>query len=204
MNELKQEILRARRALSASEILVKSKNVVSRFLQKLDLSQKNLGLYRALPGELSLLSLEKVFSSTAQLSFPKITNSTSRSMEFYLGQNIGDPESWKKGPYGILELGEGATQVSASALDVIFVPGVAFGRSGERIGMGKGFYDRFLARPEIRALRVALVFDFQLRDSISQNAWDQAVDLIFSESDEIWLPRAHAWLRAQKALQVES
>jgi 5-formyltetrahydrofolate cyclo-ligase len=76
---------------------------------------------------------------------------------------------------------------------LIIVPGVAFGRQGERLGMGGGFYDRFLARiPDV--IRVVLAFDFQLLDELEQQHWDQPVDWIVTETEEVRNERAEAWL----------
>ncbi len=55
-------------------------------------------------------------------------------------------------------------------IDLILVPGVAFDRQGRRLGRGKGFYDRLLARTP--ALKVGVCFDFQLLDHIPVEAHD--------------------------------
>lgn len=65
------------------------------------------------------------------------------------------------------------------AADVIVVPGVAFDLEGGRLGMGGGYYDRFLA--EVPAPRVGLAFEMQLVDKLPMSAHDQRVDLIVTE-----------------------
>src|SRR5690606_12000189 len=91
---------------------------------------------------------------------------------------------WQPGRYGILEPRASIPGEDQPPLDVIFVPGVAFGERGERVGMGKGFYDRMLSRyPD--ALRIALAYDFQILPQVTENPWDARVDWIFSERREI-------------------
>lgn len=73
-------------------------------------------------------------------------------------------------------------KVAIAELDLIMVPGVAFDRSGGRMGHGFGFYDRLLenARPETPL--VALAFDCQLFDAIPVASHDVFMDKIITES----------------------
>lgn len=63
--------------------------------------------------------------------------------------------------------------------DLIVVPGVAFDRKGNRIGRGKGYYDRFLCKhPNIR--KIGICFDFQLVDEVPTEENDIRMDDIIS------------------------
>jgi 5-formyltetrahydrofolate cyclo-ligase len=71
-------------------------------------------------------------------------------------------------------------------IDLIAVPGLAFDRRGFRVGRGKGFYDRFLAQREVRAIRIALCFHEQLLcEPISVEAHDVPVDIIVTDKEII-------------------
>jgi 5-formyltetrahydrofolate cyclo-ligase len=84
---------------------------------------------------------------------------------------------------GALRFGD----VPVGEIDVMVVPGRAFGEHGERIGRGRGCYDRTLAGLPRggRPVRVALAFDVQLFPALPQEPWDQRVDWIVTEKREI-------------------
>ncbi len=89
-----------------------------------------------------------------------------------------------RGAFGIQEpAGSVAKICSPSVLDLIVVPGVAFGVDGGRIGYGGGYYDRFLERH--KAQRVAVAFDFQVLETVPQNRRDSRVNKIITEKRTI-------------------
>jgi len=67
--------------------------------------------------------------------------------------------------------------------DVVIVPGVAFDRSGNRLGMGGGFYDRFLST--VTTPKIALAHAFQIVDAVPVNSHDRRVDLIVTPDEVI-------------------
>ena len=75
-----------------------------------------------------------------------------------------------------------AKQVKAQELDLIMVPGVAFDRSGARMGHGKGYYDKLLQHARPDAPLVALAFECQLFPEIPTAAHDIFMDTIITES----------------------
>ncbi len=101
------------------------------------------------------------------------------------------------GAFGIWEPRADLPALDLNEAQMILVPGVAFGESGERIGMGAGFYDRTLASVQ-QGLRVALTFDFQLFPSLEQNPWDCSMDWIVTEKREMRNSKANAWLNGMK------
>ena len=59
------------------------------------------------------------------------------------------------------------------------MPGVAFTADGARLGMGGGYYDRFLVQSSART--IGLAFEMQIRTALPQRPHDQRVDMIVTE-----------------------
>ena len=68
-----------------------------------------------------------------------------------------------------------------SEIDFFIIPGVAFDRLGNRLGYGKGCYDRFLADARPNAVRVGLAYDFQVCPNIPKDPQDQPMDALVTE-----------------------
>jgi 5-formyltetrahydrofolate cyclo-ligase len=70
----------------------------------------------------------------------------------------------KKNHYNIPEPIDGI-EISNDKIDVVFVPLLAFDKLGNRVGYGKGFYDRFLWSSKPETLKIGLSF-FEAEDKI--------------------------------------
>lgn len=68
------------------------------------------------------------------------------------------------------------------SIDVVVVPGVAFDHDGNRIGYGKGYYDRFLYGLRRHTAKVGFSFNACMVDEIYKQEWDVPVDVIFTET----------------------
>lgn len=66
-------------------------------------------------------------------------------------------------------------------IDLVIVPGLAFDRKGNRLGRGKGYYDRFLRRVSSKTLKIALAFECQIFEAIPHGPDDVPMDLIVTE-----------------------
>ena len=66
------------------------------------------------------------------------------------------------------------------SLDLVLVPAVAVDREKNRMGYGKGCYDRFLA--DMDCVKAAVCFDFQVTDSLNTQPHDVKMDYIITES----------------------
>ena len=64
---------------------------------------------------------------------------------------------------------------------IVFVPGVAFDPLGNRLGRGRGYYDRILSGLPVSARFVALAYEFQIVPLLPVEAWDRQVHYIVTE-----------------------
>jgi 5-formyltetrahydrofolate cyclo-ligase len=112
---------------------------------------------------------------------PKINKHT-KSMEVY---RIKGFEDLDKGYFGILEPNEDCREVPADNIDLILLPGLAFDRSGTRIGYGRGFYDRYLTKCKAYVPKIALSYDFQVASKLPSNEFDIKVDAIITNKEII-------------------
>lgn len=93
---------------------------------------------------------------------------------------INGTNDLKKGAYGISE----PSVIQPAAIedtDVILVPGLAFDRSGGRMGFGKGYYDRLL--DNTRCIKIGLCYDFQLHNTIPTQSHDVMMDFVVTEKE---------------------
>ncbi|KAJ3875021.1 hypothetical protein F5051DRAFT_72672 [Lentinula edodes] len=127
------------------------------------------------------------------LFVPKVTQDG--AMEFLKVENQNDLDALPSGKWGIREPSyesDAGPRVNAmeAGLDLILVPGVAFDRSMSRLGHGKGYYDRYIARyiasGRPRPLLVALALREQLLDStIPVGEHDCKMDMIITPEEVI-------------------
>jgi len=80
-------------------------------------------------------------------------------------------------PYGLWQPIRGAP-IPVDLIDLVIVPGLGFDEQGNRLGRGRGLYDRFLARPQFRGVICGLGFEDQLVDSIPARAHDRKVHML--------------------------
>jgi 5-formyltetrahydrofolate cyclo-ligase len=85
------------------------------------------------------------------------------------------------GEFGILEPKPGAIRPAApDQIDGVLVPGLAFDETGNRLGRGRGYFDRLLR--EMRGVRIALAFDFQILTEVPAEAHDARMDFVVTET----------------------
>lgn len=179
--QLRAEIRRQRREFAPAARARANRTIHSR-LESLPLWQRAgcVQTYVSLPPEVDTHALiRRLLHAGKRVAVPRVA-----------AENLLQPyfiTAWadlQTGAFGILEPRlDSAQRATAETFDLVLVPGLAFDRAGNRLGAGKGYYDRFLAA--ITAPKIALAFAFQLVEQIPIAPHDQSVDMIVTEEELI-------------------
>jgi 5-formyltetrahydrofolate cyclo-ligase len=132
-------------------------------------------LFASLSGEPDLLPLVQGFPDK-RFAFPRVIG---EDLEF---RHLSDPKDLFKSQFSVREPDpEVCPLVDPSTADQIFVPGLAFDRHGYRLGRGRGFYDRFLARLPSRIRVNGVFFSIQRVRPLPVEPHDIPLHYIFTE-----------------------
>ncbi|MBQ0043720.1 MAG: 5-formyltetrahydrofolate cyclo-ligase [Bacteroidales bacterium] len=133
-------------------------------------SARTILLYCALPDEVATAEFIARWNGRKRIAVPLVVGDNLVLKEY-------DPALMKPGYAGIMEPMEEARTVDPSEIELAFIPGVGFDRSGNRLGRGKGFYDRLL--PSLNCPLIGVCRDFQIvEDGIPADPWDRKVDKV--------------------------
>lgn len=104
-------------------------------------------------------------------------------LRLFLLSSLGELE---QGTFGILEPRESLRslqekRIEPQELDLLAVPGVAFDRSGGRVGHGRGYFDRLLQQVRPAAFSIGLAFECQVFEEVPMDAHDVPLDGIVTE-----------------------
>lgn len=132
-----------------------------------------VALFCALGDEPDTLPVLRRWAQHKRLAVPRVEGDR---MRFYLY----DPATLCPGAFGIAEPGPGAVRCDPAQIDLIVVPGVAFTRGGGRMGRGRGYYDKYLAQPDVRAVKVGVCYAHQVVEALPAEPHDVAMDCVIS------------------------
>ncbi|MBR2889502.1 MAG: 5-formyltetrahydrofolate cyclo-ligase [Oscillospiraceae bacterium] len=170
--ELRAMIRQKKRAMSAEQIAEKSRRLGALFADS-EAYRRAKTIYGYLPYNQEVRTvpmLERALAEGKRVAVPKIFGD--EMLFIYLE----DLSQVAKGYSGIPEpVEDGPVADDETAL--VLMPGLAFDPSGNRMGYGGGFYDKFLAK-EPNHPTVALCYDFQVLEHLETQEHDIPVDLV--------------------------
>jgi 5-formyltetrahydrofolate cyclo-ligase len=143
-------------------------------------------LFLSAPGEIETAPLlDLAFRQGKRVFLPRVEGEIAR---FYRVRSADGP--WQTGAFGIREpLVEGPERIEEfppgsgwnGGAVVLAAPGMAFDRQGNRMGHGRGYYDRFFARLDslgLPCVRVAFCLEQQIIPQVPVESWDKRMNAI--------------------------
>ena len=173
---LRRMLIRARNGLTPAERAERSARAVERLADsEVFRAAKTVMIYDHVGGELSLDSLlTHPASAGKQFCYPLCVSRTEMIAMI--------PGAWQSGAYGIREpVRELSREVAPEELDLVVCPGTGFDPACNRMGMGGGYYDRYLPRC-VRAHIVLVAFEVQKVPALPVDPWDRSVEQVFTEA----------------------
>lgn len=178
---LRRFYLAQRRSLPPAVIAQQSTAIAQNVSRFVSLSEaKTIMCYAAMRDEVQTKDIcTMILEAGKQLCIPYIYDLQAGLMDAVYVRNFSDLTIEA---YGILSVKAEVREVVApETIDAIILPGVAFDRTGNRLGMGAGFYDRFL-RLAPQALTVGLAFSCQIAAALPCLPHDDPVEYVITEA----------------------
>lgn len=184
---LRREKNAARDGLSTQKRQEQSLAICRRILQTPEYrNARTVMLYKAVKGEVRLATLEGANEALPEQErkiflYPLCIENHQMLAVLPASSDAG-ASSWKKGAFGIPEpVLERGRAFDPQDIDLVIAPCVSFDEQFIRLGMGGGYYDRFLPRCKNASVMLA-AFSCQRADAIPAQAWDVPATCIVTEN----------------------
>lgn len=132
-----------------------------------------VALFCALPDEPPTGEALRRWSLTRRVVVPRVEGEAMRFFDY-------DPLTMRRGAFGIEEPGPEARLCPPEEIDLMLVPGVAFTAAGDRLGRGRGYYDRYLSQQGMRALRIGVCYRHQVVGELPREPHDITMDQLIT------------------------
>ena len=176
-DEIRKVNKEKRAQMTKEEVLEKSHRASEAFL-KSDLYKRSaqIMLYLPLGNELDVSEvLKRALGDKKTVLVP----STDPERFEITPLKVEGESEFRKGTFSVLEP-KVKIKGDIKKTDVVIVPGIAFDKSGARVGFGKGCYDKLLGKSD--ATFVGACFDFQISSEIEIEKTDIKMDFLMTES----------------------
>ncbi|MFQ5852736.1 MAG: 5-formyltetrahydrofolate cyclo-ligase [Candidatus Binatia bacterium] len=176
---LRTRALRRREAISASELLTWSRLIKERVVHlPAYLRSRSVVLYSPIGKEVATEEIRDCALNDGKgVFYPRLGDGE----ELHLVR-VDSFRDLRPGRYGILEPVGNRLMTGEEQGDlVVFVPGLAFDLRGNRLGRGKGCYDRALKQLGVGVKCLALAYEFQIVQELPVEEWDERVHQIITE-----------------------
>ena len=176
-NEIREQNKRLRKNMCRIDVEARSQAAVKAFLKsEFYAASKQIMLYMPLGNEMDLTTVKNTALADGKRVVLPVTEKNSGVITPIC---VDENTVFEKGSFSVMEP-KCAEIADMTKTDVVLVPGIAFDKSGARVGFGKGCYDMLL---EIYSgIKIGVCYDFQICDRISADLHDVKMDYILTES----------------------
>ncbi len=174
-------MLEKRESLSNSE-LEHASQLISEYLIHLESFReaKDIALYYPVRSEVDTRELFlAAVGAGKNVYFPRVEGS------FLTFHRINNIDELVPGKFGVPAPAASLYQINPQNIDLFIIPGLAFDRTGGRLGYGKGYYDRVLDGIPVDK-RIGISYSFQLLNEISTGEHDRRVGLVVTELQTVF------------------
>ncbi len=181
---LRQHIRQLLAGISADDLLRRSRSACDR-LGELPVFQRarSVLLYLPIEREVDCSALARAAWAAGKTVLAPTACDHCRSMRTILCPP--DHEDLFHPAHGLRQPDRNLGEVDPASIDLVVAPGLAYDRRGNRLGRGGGFYDRFLARPDLHAQPVGLALAEQILDHVPAGPDDQPVASVVTDREVI-------------------
>lgn len=178
--DLREHGLEARAQLSAEEKSLLSSKIQSHLITAPWIKKAQvISCYLSFNDEVETHMLLQTFLNDGKKVCIPYTEKGNPDMEMMI---LNDFLDLKRGHYGILSLAKNDSKVvDPRSIDVCLVPGAVFDLSGNRIGYGAGYYDRYLQKLKPEAITCGLAYSLQITKKIPSDPHDISLKKIITE-----------------------
>jgi 5-formyltetrahydrofolate cyclo-ligase len=138
---------------------------------------QRVALFSSLPSEPDLSALWE--RGERGFCYPRVTQETMEFVEITKPDDLV-PTAWN--PWIREPAMTAASIVDPGEIKLILVPGLAFTRTGLRLGRGGGFYDRYLSQLPAQTVKLGVCFEMQIVETLPAEPHDHCLDMIVTEN----------------------
>lgn len=174
------------------ELSIKAGNLVAEKIIKTDFYKmaEYVFLYMACGGEIDVLRLlTNSINDGKKVLLPKVHDGTCEMDFYFIDEKKSVQNQLTKGAFGILEPIDSLEKFDFSSSSdkkniLMIVPGLAFSKKGQRLGKGKGFYDRYLEKLKknnFSFYTIGVAYNEQVFENIPTEKTDFILDSVISD-----------------------
>ena len=184
--QMRSAVLARRDAMSPSERAVASRAIVDKLCNLTSYQSASVVLiYMTFGSEIETKPLfERIVTDGKVVVLPRV-DKTSQTLMLHSVKSVAELQSSR---WGIFEPATPAPIVALKEVGFVLLPGVAFDRTGNRLGYGRGYYDKLLSRADPTLARVAAAYACQVVEKVPAGPWDQKIDTVITENEIITIP----------------